>query len=273
MISEIAYGNDGHPRRRLSMAFPIRPEVEGPLPLVVYIHGGGWQSGDHRGGIEVVRDLVASGRYAGASIGYRLTDEVVWPAPYEDCQDALDWIRERADDLGLDPDRIVVFGHSAGGHLAAMLAVRSEGPNRPAAAIDFFGPTDLLAMDRQMPADGLIRHDDLGSPESRLLGGPLQDRVKLARSASPIEFVDAGDPPLLVVHGEQDRLVPFEQSVDFVAAIEEAGGSVVFLRVVDGGHGGFRNPRIRGIVRRFLEHHLHGEGPAPRSGVVRSSTP
>ena len=264
LVRDVTYGDDPHPRRRLSLAFPRQSMVVDPLPMVVYIHGGGWQSGEHEQGIEVVRGLVASGRYAGASIGYRLTGEVVWPTPYEDCRDAIDWIRRHAAEFGVDPDRIVAFGHSAGGHLAAMLAV-DGGSNRLAGAIDFFGPTDLLSMDRQMPPDGMIHHDAPNSPESRLVGGPLQDRPKIARSASPIEFVDSTDPPLLVVHGDRDRLVPFEQSVAFVRAIREAGGTPIFIRVAEGGHGGFRNPAIFDVVRHFLEHHLHGRKTGPRS--------
>ena len=268
LVSDVAYAGDGHPRHRLSLLLPKKPTVPEPLPMIVYIHGGGYRSGHHRDGVRVLMDLVATGRYAGASIGYRLTDEVVWPAPYEDCRQALGWIRAHAGDLGIDARRIVAYGHSAGGHMALMLAVDEVGPNRLAGAIDFFGPTDLLAIQSQMPPDGVIEHDAPDSPESQLVGGPVQEHPVLARSASPIEFVDAEDPPLLVVHGDRDRLVPFGQSASLVSAIEAVGGSVVLLRIAGGGHGGFRDPRIDDAVRRFLEHHLHGEGDPPDHAVL-----
>lgn len=268
LVPDVAYAGDGHPRRRLTLLLPKQPTVSEPLPLVVYIHGGGWKTGDHRGGVRVLEELVATGRFAGASIGYRLTDEVIWPAPYEDCRRALDWIRRNASGLGIDSRRIIAYGHSAGAHLATMLAVREVGPNRLAGAIDFFGPTDLLSMEKQMPPDGIIDHDAPDSPESQLVGGPVQDRPEVARSASPIEFVDPTDPPLLVVHGDRDRLVPFGQSEMFVKAIRTGGGSVVFLEIEGGGHGEFRNPRISEAVRAFLEHHLHGKGDPPISGSL-----
>lgn len=271
LVPDVAYAGDGHPRRRLSLLVPRSPSVSEPLPMIVYIHGGGWRGGDHRNGVKVLQDLVATGRFAGASIGYRLTDEVVWPAPYEDCRLALDWLRRHAGDLGVDSRRIVVFGHSAGGHLALMLALGETGPVRLAGAIDFFGPTDLLAMQSQMSPDGAIDHDSAESPESRLVGGPVQERREIARSASPIEYVDPTDPPLLVVHGDQDRLVPIGQSEELVRRIRRSDGSVVFLEIEDGGHGGFRNPLIQQAVRRFLEHHLHGVGSPPRSATLPNS--
>ncbi|MBC04302.1 MAG: esterase [Phycisphaerae bacterium] len=268
LVPDVAYAGDGHPRRRLTLVLPKQPTVSGPLPLIVYIHGGGWRAGDHRSGVRVLEGLVATGRFAGASIGYRLTDEVTWPEPYDDCRRALRWLRENAPGMGIDPARIMTYGHSAGGHLATMLAVREEGPDRIAGAIDFFGPKDLLAMRAQSPADGIIDHDAPGSPESLLVGGAVQERPEIARAASPIGFVGPGDPPLLVVHGDRDRLVPFAQSETFVKAIRKAGGSVVFLEIEGGGHGGFRNPRISEAVRAFLEHHLHGRGSPPRSGSL-----
>ena len=268
LVPDVAYADDGHPRRRLTLVLPKQPTVSGPLPLIVYIHGGGWKAGDHRGGVRVLEGLVATGRFAGASIGYRLTDEVTWPKPYDDCRRALGWLRRNASGMGIDPDRIVTYGHSAGGHLATMLAVREEGPDRIAGAIDFYGPKDLLSMQAQSPPDGVIDHDAPDSPESLLLGGAVQERPGIARAASPIGFVDPGDPPLLVIHGDRDRLVPFAQSEAFVKAIRREGGSVVFLEIEGGGHGGFRNPRIPEGVRAFLEHHLHGNGAPPNSGSL-----
>ena len=266
VVDDVAYGGDGNPRRRLALAVPRRPTIEGPLPVIVCIHGGGWQGGDHRSTLDRSIGIAATGRYAVASIGYRLSGEAIWPAQLEDCQAALRWIHDHADRLGFDRDRIAVLGRSAGGHLAAMLAVRSKPPVRIRAAVDYYGPTDLLAMQAQDPEGVMIDHDAADSPESRLMGGPVQSRPGRARDASPINFVDAGDPPILVIHGRRDRLVPFQQSIEFVKAIRDAGGPVTFLPVETGGHGGFRDPSIDAAVRAFLEHHLHDAG-APPQGV------
>jgi acetyl esterase/lipase len=263
VIDDIDYGRDGNPRHRLALAIPARSAIEGPLPVVVYIHGGGWRVGDHQSGLEQAMSFAATGRYAVASIGYRLSGEAIWPAQLEDCRAALRWIHDHAERLGFDRERIAVFGRSAGGHLAAMLAVRPDPPVRVRAAVDFYGPTDLLAMQVQAP-EGAIDHDAVGSPESRLVGGALQSRPDRARDASPINFVDADDPPILVIHGRRDRLVSFEQSVEFAKAARRVGGRVTLVPVDAGGHGGFLDPSIDAAVRAFLEHHLHDAGEPPR---------
>ena len=286
VIPDIDYAGDGNPRHRLTLALPLEPVVEGLLPIIVYIHGGAWMEGDHRGGVAAIRSLVASGRFVGASIGYRLTGEAGWPAQIHDCKAAIRWIRSHAAGLGADPAKIAVMGHSAGGHLSAMLGVAGAAENglegdvgphagvssRVAVAINFFGPSDLLSMQSQMPENGVIQHDAPDSPESRLLRGPLQSRPDQARSASPRRFVDASDPPMLLIHGDRDRLIPFAQSVDLAADLKQAGVEHVFVEVAGGGHGGFGDPRIDEVVRRFLLHHLHqmhDDGNVPESMVIK----
>jgi acetyl esterase/lipase len=289
VIPDIDYAGDGNPRHRLTLALPLEPAVEGLLPIIVYIHGGAWMEGDHRGGVAAIRSLVASGRFVGASIGYRLTGEAGWPAQIHDCKAAIRWIRSHAAGLGADPAKIAVMGHSAGGHLSAMLGVAGAAENglegdvglhagvssRVAVAINFFGPSDLLSMQSQMPENGVIQHDAPDSPESRLLRGPLQSRPDQARSASPRRFVDASDPPMLLIHGDRDRLIPFAQSVDLAADLKQAGVEHVFVEVAGGGHGGFGDPRIDEVVRRFLLHHLHqmhqmhDDGNVPERMVIQ----
>ncbi len=282
LVPDVDYAGDGNPRHRLTLAFPLESAVKKPLPIIVYIHGGGWLEGDHERGVGAIRSLVETGRFAGASIGYRLSDEAGWPAQIHDCKGAIRWIRAHAARLGVDPDRIAVMGHSAGGHLSAMLGLagtaedglegdvgsHSSTSSRVAVAINFFGPSDLLSMQSQMPENGVIQHDAPDSPESRLLRGPLQSRPDLARSASPRFFVDSSDPPMLLIHGDQDRLIPMAQSISLAADLEEADVDHAFVRVIGGGHGGFVDPRIDGAVRRFLLHHLHDEGKVPASFEV-----
>lgn len=264
---DVPYASSDHPRQRLDLYLPREPKSD-RLPLIVFIHGGGWRNGDKAGGLAQILPFVRTGEYAGASIGYRLSGDAVWPAQIHDCKAALRWLRAHADRYGLDPDRIGVMGTSAGGHLAAMLGASGgvealEGDlgefrsvsSRVACVVDFFGPADLLTMG---DAPGSIDHNAPNSPESLLLGGPVQEVRDRARQASPLTYVSADDPPVLIVHGADDRIVPFDQSVKLDAALRAAGVSSVLIRVEGGGHGGFRNPEINARVRAFFDRHLRG---------------
>jgi acetyl esterase/lipase len=264
---DVPYASTDHPRQRLDLYLPREPKSD-RLPLIVFIHGGGWRNGDKAGGLAQILPFVRTGEYAGASIGYRLSGDAVWPAQIHDCKAALRWLRAHADQFGLDPDRIGVMGTSAGGHLAAMLGTSGgiealEGDlgefrsvsSRVACVVDFFGPADLLTMG-DMP--GSIDHNAPNSPESLLLGGPVQEVRDRARQASPLSYVSADDPPFLIVHGADDRIVPFDQSVKLDTALRAAGVSSVLIRVEGGGHGGFRNPEINARVRAFFDRQLRG---------------
>ncbi|MEM9660001.1 MAG: alpha/beta hydrolase, partial [Planctomycetota bacterium] len=158
--SDVFYADTDNPRQTLDLAAPRR-ELEDPLPVVAYVHGGAWRAGDKRNGLRQVMRFVESGRYAAASIGYRLSGEAKWPAQIHDCKAAIRWIRAHADEYGLDADRIGVWGSSAGGHLVAMLGAsgdveamdgslgpHADGSSRVACVVDFFGPTDFLQMNR-----------------------------------------------------------------------------------------------------------------------------
>ena len=261
---DLSYAANEHPRQRVDVLLPRNRSVE-TLPVVLYIHGGGWRGGDRKGGWRHLVPLVQSGRYAGVSVGYRLTDEATWPAQIHDCKAAVRWVRANAERYGLDADRIVAWGHSAGGHLSSMLGVGGEvdelegdlGTNLDEAShvhavIDFFGPTELAAMQGQSLPGAPINHDRSNSPESKLLGGTVQEHPQLAASASPLNWVSRGDPPFLIVHGEADPLVPCLQSVDFHRSLLNHGVDSTLLRINGGGHGGFRNPEIGKVMHRFL---------------------
>lgn len=265
---DLSYAGNEHPRQRVDVLLPRTRSVE-TLPVVLYIHGGGWQGGDRKGGWRHLVPLVQSGRYAGVSVGYRLTDEATWPAQIHDCKAAVRWVRANADRYGLDADRIVAWGHSAGGHLSSMLGVSGDvdelegalGGNRDeashvSAVIDFFGPTELAAMQGQTRPDDPINHDLPNSAESRLLGGTVLEHPELAASASPLNWVSRDDPPFLIVHGEADPLVPCLQSVDFHRSLLDNGVDSILLRINGGGHGGFRNPQIGKVIGRFLDRHV-----------------
>ncbi|MEK6234245.1 MAG: S9 family peptidase, partial [Planctomycetales bacterium] len=156
---------------------------------------------------------------------------------------------------------------SAGGHLVAMLQASGDvkelegdlgkhqgAGSRVTCAVDFFGPTELLTMGKGPRID----HDAAGSPESKLVGGPLQETKNAAKQASPITHVSKDDPPILIIHGGNDPLVPYDQSVRFHAAHKKAGVESILIQMTGGGHGGFRNRELDARVQAFLDKHLRG---------------
>jgi acetyl esterase/lipase len=264
-LADLDYAGTGNPRHTLDLYLPENPAAEGPLPVVVFIHGGGWQNGDKNGGGGRVAPLVATGKFAGASIGYRLSGEAQWPAQIHDCKAAIRWIKAHAKEHGLDPDRVAVWGSSAGGHLVAMLGVSDgiadlEGSigahagvsSKVKCVVDFFGPADLLTMGG--------KHDDPASPESKLIGGPVQENPGKARTASPAAHVGADDAPFLIVHGDEDPLVPYGQSVALETKLEAAGVPAVLLTVAGGGHGQGFGETVTETVAAYLGWQLLGEG-------------
>jgi acetyl esterase/lipase len=257
---DIAYVTNGHPRQKLDLYLPKEGRN---LPLIINIHGGAFRIGSKEDGVPV--EYVADG-YAVASINYRLSQDAVWPAQIEDCKAAVRWLRANAAAYGLDPTRFAAWGASAGGHLAAMLGtaggvkVYDVGENlgvssRVQAVVDYFGPTDFLQMDAHRLPNGQV-HDPADSPESQLVGGPIQENKDKVARANPITYVDKNAPPFLIVHGDADPLVPHHQSELLAAALRRAGVSVDLYTVMGGGHGRFRDPKVPELIREFLAWHL-----------------
>jgi acetyl esterase/lipase len=266
---DIPYAGTRNPRQTLDLLLPRAPKGEKPLPVVVNIHGGAWQSGDKSNGLPQLAGLVSTGDYAAASIGYRLSGEATWPAQIHDCKAAIRWIRANAEKYHLDPDRIGVMGGSAGGHLVALLGTGAGiealegdlGPDkgvgtRVKCVVDQFGPSDLLTIGDHPSS---IKHNAAGSPESKLLGGPIPDRKDMARAASPITYVSKDDPPFLIIHGDNDQTVPFNQSERLAKALKDAGVDVLFVKVEGGGHGNFRNPEVQKRIKQFFDKHLRDQ--------------
>lgn len=258
---DVPYREDGSKAQRLDVFF-----VEGKKrPLVVWIHGGGWRSGskDQCPALFLVRH-----GYAVASIDYRLTGEATWPAQIEDCKAAIKFLRKNASKFGVNPDRIGVWGGSAGGHIAAMLGVTSgSGIFEPGtlqktsssvqAVCDWFGPSDLVspALAEDMAAAG----DDQGPRLlTSLLGGSPSEKPELGRAASPITHVSGGDPPFLIMHGDRDSLVPISQSEKLASELKSAGVKVKMKVVENAGHAGreWARPEVLETVRKFFDEHL-----------------
>lgn len=256
----VAYVTDGHERQKLDLYVPDTGEN---LPLIIWVHGGAWRGGDKT---NYIRMEYFKAGYAGASINYRLSQHAVFPAQIEDVKAAVRWLRANAETYRLDPDRFAAWGSSAGGHLVAMLGTTGDieefevGENlkvssRIQAVVDYFGPTDFLQMDAQSLPDGLV-HDAPDSPESQLVGGPIQEHKYRVARANPITYVSKDDCPFLIIHGDQDKLVPYQQSVLLKDALEEADVPVTFYKVEGGGHGWFRDPKVPELTKSFLEQHL-----------------
>ena len=242
-----------------------------PMPVVVWIHGGAWRAGSKANPGEAV--LLVNEGYLVASISYWLSQAARFPAQGHDVKAAVRWLRANAQRHLINPDKIGVWGASAGGHLAALLGTSGEVADlegnlgnpgvssRVQAVVDYFGPTDFLRMDT---AGSTIVHDGPDSPESQLIGGPIQENPEKVRRANPITYVSADDPPFLIVHGDGDELVPHNQSELLANALRNAGVEVVFHTVVGGGHGRggeFGSPALFERVRRFFDRHLLDRGP------------
>lgn len=259
---DLAYVPNGHPRQTLDL---FVPPSDGPLPLIIWIHGGAFRMGSKED--KAPLDYLDQG-YAVASLNYRLSQHALFPAQIEDCKAAVRWLRAHAGHYGLDPARFAAWGESAGGHLVAMLGTTGDEAafevgehldvsSRVQAVVDYFGPTDFLQMDAHRLPHGMV-HDDADSPESELVGGAIQEHPDRVAAVNPITYVSSAAPPFLIVHGDQDPLVPYHQSTLLVAALEAVGVPVTFYTVAGAGHGNFTDPAVPELTRAFLAQHLKG---------------
>nr|WP_246325038.1 alpha/beta hydrolase [Petropleomorpha daqingensis] len=210
---------------------------DGPVPVVVFLHGGGWRIGSrhlagpaYRGQTPTPFERVAQAGVAVASVDYRLSGEATFPAQLHDAKAAVRWLRARAGELGIDPERIAAWGESAGGHLAALLGlVRDESlegavgitglSSAVSAVAAWYPPTDLAAV----AADLGVDPHDATTREALLLGAPAVDVPELAAQASPVTHVSPDAPPFLLLHGAADQLIPCVQSERLYSALVEGG--------------------------------------------------
>lgn len=236
----------------LDLYLPSGPE--GPVPVVVYVHGGGWQRGSRRDPPPLLDadfyDQIAAEGFAVAAVDYRLNGEARFPAALQDVRAAVDWLRDHGAGYGLDPGRVCVWGDSAGGHLALLAALTGAAVR---AAVAWFPVTDLPGMPADLAAAGGVPDTGPDSREARLLGAPAASVPDLARQASPVTYAHPGAPPILLVHGTVDDLVPAAQSVRLAEVLEAAGAAVELDLVPGATHFWKGASDVPAIIRRSIE--------------------
>jgi acetyl esterase/lipase len=285
IVRDLQFAAPGEVSLRADLHLP--QDVGARVPVIVWVHGGGWRFGDRHLAPDLSRFFARRG-FAMAAIDYRLSHCAIFPAQIEDLKTAIRWLRSVADQYGLETEHIGLLGSSAGAHLSALAALSSRGTFEPRDAIHAghssgvqavvagYGPTDFLQIDSHRPPAGIVSDDPEtlllprgmtrsaapDSFESLLLGAPIEACPERVREANPIEYAAPGAPPFLILHGASDTTVPLNQSELLYDALA-AHGNDVTLCVIEGLGHGFLNrthlddaPPRRMIVRR----HVPGSG-------------
>ena len=220
------------------------PKSNKPTPVMIQIHGGGWRAGSKKQVPSFLKQAVAQGWLAVVSVEYRFTDVAVHPAQTNDCLRAIQFVRSRAKEWNVDPARIGVTGGSAGGHLSMFVATHDDladpdsadpvakQSSRVQCAVPFAGPSDWFLL-------SVIKHDH---PAYRQLIGyepntpAAQMKEAKKRSVSPVSYVSADDPPMMIVHGDADVIVPFAHAEAMFKSLTAAGVEAELVRIKGGRH-------------------------------------
>jgi acetyl esterase/lipase len=256
--TDLIFGKGGTTDLKLDLAMP--KTGDGPFPAVVCIHGGGWRGG-RRQDMSMTVSVLAGRGYVAVTPDYRLTPGDTFPSQIEDCKAAVRWLRANAAKYKINPDRIGALGYSAGGHLACLLGttcktdeLEGQGGNpeqssKVQAVVSFFGPTDLARNDWGEDAQKAL---------VPFLGGTLKDKPEQYKKASPITYASKDSPPFLFFHGDQDRLVPLEQSKVLAEKLRALGVSANVVVVEGEGHG-WKGEKLKSSLEKmvaFLDEHL-----------------
>jgi acetyl esterase/lipase len=265
---DVAYGDAPGVANKLDVFWAEK--AEGKLPLIVWVHGGGWEGGDKAGCPAM--GMVPRG-YVVASINYRFSQEAIYPAQIEDCKGAIRFLRAHAAEYHIDPDKVGVWGASAGGHLVALLGTtggenakdiegtvggNAEQSSRVQAVCDWFGPTDMSQFFQQAGTENIFKPTPKHSPISRLFGGPVEEKKDLVAKANPITFITRDAAPFLIMHGDKDPLVPLAQSRILAEALKAANVECHLEVLAGAGHGtGFNRPEVPKMLTDFFDKHLN----------------
>ena len=241
---DVVYGKGAGEDLKLSIARPR--DAAGPLPCIVFIHGGGWAAGSKDGHAPQTVEVARKG-YVGATVGYRFAPKHIFPAQVEDVKCSIRFLRANAEKYGIDKDRIGAVGFSAGAHLSMMLGAMDkadglegeggnpEQPSKVNAVVSWFGPTDLGTKDWPDASRKLVE---------QFVGGTQAEKADACRRASPVTYVNAGDAPMLLIQGTKDRLVPYSQAYLMIDALNKAGVPGRLDMIVGADHG-WGNPELQ----------------------------
>lgn len=263
VLRDLEYGKVGDGKLLLDLYLPEKSG--GKLPLIIWIHGGGWHAGAKENCFAADNGFVQKG-FAVASVEYRFSDVAIFPAQIEDCKSAVRWLRDNADKYNLDPERFGAWGSSAGGHLVALLGTTGdikdfdkgdhlEFSSAVQAVCDYYGPVDFQTF---VTTPGYEKHAGPESAETELIGGTVMENQEKARKASATTYVSKEDAPFLIIHGDKDPTVPVGQSVMFYDALKQAGVQADYHCIKGAKHGGpeFTSPEIISKINNFFKKHL-----------------
>lgn len=259
IAADVVYGHANNTPLRLDVWQNL--SAKGTVPTLMYIHGGGWMIGDKGGAPNLFLPYIERG-WNVVNVEYRLGGNSLAPAAVEDSRCALRWIYDNAAQYHFDLNRIVVTGHSAGGHLALMMGMLPNGtdldsecpadanstPLKVAAVVDWFGITDV---------DDLLQGPDRETYAVAWIG-PSAEKHAIARKVSPLTYVRKDLPPIIIIHGDQDPTVPYSQAVRLNQALDRAHAPHELVTIPGGHHGGFSDQqtlRAFSEIWKFLDAH------------------
>lgn len=253
----LVYAERGNRALKLDLYLPDTPPPKSGYPLIVCFHGGGWVIGSKERDL-FLQPMLKKG-YALASVQYRLSGGATFPAQIEDARDSLRWLIDNASRYQLDKKRIGAFGPSAGGHLALLLGLgetKRFADSKPfpsdtiKAICALYPPTDLIGI---IPVENRGKTSNL---VARLLGGPIRDRMELAVLGSPTAYVTRKSPPVLLIHGDRDMLVPLAQSQQLEKSMKKSGAPVQLIVLPGKIHGFGLSPQMLKAVETFYDQNL-----------------
>lgn len=226
--SDVEFAKEGDARLTLD-AFV--PDGAGPFPTCILVHGGGFIRGDKQSFIKPLFGPLSKAGFTWFTINYRLAPQHRWPACSSDVESAIRWVKAHAKEYKVDTGRIALIGESAGGHLVSWVGTRDNDETRVAVVVPFYAPHDLEFQVKSRNA--------LGPSMTALLNlSEMNDHAwKKLREASPSSYVRAKMPPYLLIHGNKDPTVPYEQSLRFQRQMKDAGNICDLITVPEGGHG------------------------------------
>lgn len=245
MQPDVAYNKAGGVVTKLDIWYPR--DNDKPTPTLVYIHGGGWIFGSKEGAVYQFLPYLERG-WRVVNVEYRMVSDALAPGAVEDTRCALRWIYRNAAQFKFDTSKIVLTGHSAGGHLSlitAMLPFKSpldnrcyadekygEGPMKVAAVINWYGITDV---------NDVIAGPNLKNYAAMWMGS-LPNAAEVAKNVSPLTYVGKGTPPVLTIHGDKDDVVPYSHAKRLHDALDKANVKNKLVTISGGGHGMFKQP-------------------------------